>query len=64
VKLEGGRVRSSKILVLGHSHIRNIVSYVKAQNTFFFLVSELPYQNEAFIGPEIQNIMWITSTDV
>jgi len=26
-------------------------------------VSELPYQNKSFIGPEIQKIMWNTSTD-
>jgi len=52
------------MLVMGCSHLRNIVSYLKAQNTeFFVLVSELPYQNEPFIGPEIQKIMWNASTD-
>lgn len=46
------------------SHLRNVVSYAEAQNTeFFVLVSELPYQNESFIGPEIQKIMWTTGTD-
>jgi hypothetical protein len=53
-----------KILVMGCSQLRNIVSYLEAQNTeFFILVSELPYQNESFIGPEIQKIMWNTSAD-
>jgi len=58
VRVRGGELSLQKILVMGCSHLRNIVSYLEAQNTeFFVLVSELPYQNESFIGPEIQRIM-------
>jgi hypothetical protein len=58
VRVRGGELSLQKILVMGCSHLRNIVSYLEAQNTeFFVLVSELPYQNESFIGLEIQRIM-------
>lgn len=64
MRLRGGGCALQKILVMGCSHPRNIVSYLEAQNTeFFILVSELPYQNEPFIVPEIQTFMWNASTD-